>query len=359
MGVPIVRDGDIAYALHAVLAPQRLAAIVDEQHVPDGWIATIVDGDGVVLARSPNPVRFVGRKAVAGVVEAASKHGRGTVSSHSLEGRDVLTAYEHSLLGPWWVAVGAPRSALIAGLTRTIIVLGVAVVVLFGVAVALVFQLARSMSRSVRALVEPALALGRGGIVEWPSTWLAETDEVGEALVEASHMLVQARYRAYHDPLTGLCNRALFDELVAHRMAVTLRTGQTMVVLAIDLDGFKAVNDRHGHAAGDGVLKVAAERIGSTVRASDVVSRRGGDEFSVLLNAVSLLDAEQVAQKLLALLAEPYPDVPTRISASIGMALYAGSAEALDALLERADRALYQAKHAGKARFVIERASGE
>jgi len=170
-------------------------------------------------------------------------------------------------------------------------------------------------------------------------------------LQQASRMLAEASHQAHHDALTGLCNRTLFDELVAHQLAAAARSGSRLAILAIDLDGFKEVNDRHGHGVGDAVLQTAAERIRLAIRGADVVSRRGGDEFTVLLNNVDHLLTQRIGNKLVASLAEPYPGVEPVVSASIGVALYPESGTTLVELLERADRALYRAKEAGKRRL--------
>ena len=124
-------------------------------------------------------------------------------------------------------------------------------------------------------------------------------------------------------------------------------------MLAIDLDEFKAVNDQQGHAAGDTVLRIAAERITGTVRASDVPARMGGDEFSVLLTDADRDDAVQTAERLVAALSQPYPDIKIAVSASVGIAVYQAEENRVD-LLDAADRALYQAKGAGKKRAVLD-----
>ncbi|WP_459694636.1 GGDEF domain-containing protein, partial [Achromobacter xylosoxidans] len=111
-------------------------------------------------------------------------------------------------------------------------------------------------------------------------------------------MLAHAQHLAHYDPLTGLCNRVLFGELVLRELAVAQRSGESFAILAIDLDGFKAVNDRHGHAAGDTVLKEAADRMARAIRVSDVAARQGGDEFAVLLLGAGGDDATGVAEAL-------------------------------------------------------------
>ena len=182
---------------------------------------------------------------------------------------------------------------------------------------------------------------------------LAEAEAVGAAILEASRTMATVQQQAYHDPLTGLANRALFEDAFARQLASSERSGNPFAVLAIDLDEFKAVNDQQGHAAGDTVLRIAAERITGTVRASDVPARMGGDEFSVLLTDADRDDAVQTAERLVAALSQPYPDIKIAVSASVGIAVYQAEENRVD-LLDAADRALYQAKGAGKKRAVLD-----
>jgi diguanylate cyclase (GGDEF)-like protein len=247
--------------------------------------------------------------------------------------------------------VAAPRATLSSNLSRSLLKVVAAGASSLAVALWFAIRLSGNIRRSVEGLIEPALALGSGRPVELSGSTIVEADAVGRALKQASQMLAEANHQAHHDPLTGLCNRTLFDELVVHQLAAAERHGGRLAVIAIDLDGFKAVNDRHGHATGDAVLKTAADRIRKAIRGADVVSRRGGDEFTVLLNHVDQPLAQRIGHKLVATLARPYDGIDVAVSASVGIALYPGSGTTLAALLERADQALYDAKNGGKRRL--------
>ncbi|CAL9677499.1 hypothetical protein SUDANB1_08176 [Streptomyces sp. enrichment culture] len=162
----------------------------------------------------------------------------------------------------------------------------------------------------------------------------------------------QLEHLAFHDTLTGLPNRALFADRVAH--ALRKRTASTAppAVLFVDLDGFKAVNDSNGHAAGDALLRLAARRLKGCVRAGDTVARLGGDEFAALLEdevKTSPSTVREVAERLLSALSEPYRINTTHavVSASVGVAV-ATPGITPDELLHNADLAMYQAKAAGK-----------
>lgn len=161
----------------------------------------------------------------------------------------------------------------------------------------------------------------------------------------------QIAYMASHDEVTGLPNRSLFLD----RLDVSLRQGvrekTRIAVLFIDLDGFKAVNDRLGHEAGDIILHQVAVRLVARIRASDTVARYGGDEFTVILNQVSnAQDVSRVAQSIVDELSRPFTAKRETvvIGASVGIALYPEHAETADALIRIADKAMYEIKHTGK-----------
>jgi len=161
--------------------------------------------------------------------------------------------------------------------------------------------------------------------------------------------------QALRDPLTGLANRALLRERAAQAVARSRRESRRAAVLLVDLDGFKSVNDALGHAAGDQLLMVVADRLRASVRPADTVARLGGDEFAVLLDGVDTTDdARRAACRVLAALAEPV-ELEGRslvITGSVGVAVWEDPLD-VDALLRDADTAMYVAKHRGKGRFAV------
>lgn len=354
MGVPVLRGDEVAYSLNIGLSPDRIGAILARQVMPEGWIADVLDGRGSIVARTHEAARFVGQKATPALVERVLADKEGTLEILTKEGIPVYAAFSHSSKSDWSVSVFAPKAELNAELYRSIgwVLMGTGVA--FGVGLWFAAQLTSRVSGAIRGLVGPALSLGSGKPVAFSHSGITEAEAVGQAIVQASRMLEQTRHLAQHDPLTGLPNRRLFDELASSRIAEAHRKGGSLAVLAIDLDGFKEVNDRHGHAAGDLVLKTVAERILGLLRSSDVVARLGGDEFAVLLSDADLDSAMLVGRKLVAVLAEPYPDVQPAVSASIGVAMYPMFGRTATELCARADRALYEAKKAGKQRLVVD-----
>jgi len=157
--------------------------------------------------------------------------------------------------------------------------------------------------------------------------------------------------RAHYDSLTGLPNRELFHDRLHQAVAQAQRDDNTLAVLFVDLDSFKAVNDTHGHPAGDEVLKETALRLASVVRHADTVARLGGDEYAILLPSVQgPLEAEAVAMKANDALRRPFAADKRQsfVSASIGIAMFPDDGRTANELLRRADMAMYTAKEAGK-----------
>jgi diguanylate cyclase (GGDEF)-like protein/PAS domain S-box-containing protein len=162
------------------------------------------------------------------------------------------------------------------------------------------------------------------------------------------------RHSANYDSLTGLPNRTLFLDRLEREVRHAERSGLPMALLFIDLDGFKQVNDRLGHAAGDQLLLQAAQRISACVRASDTVARLGGDEFTVILTEIRRpLHIEILAQEILEALARPFALIESQahVSGSVGITLFPQDATTPENLIRNADQAMYAAKHAGRNRF--------
>ncbi|MGH2826543.1 MAG: putative bifunctional diguanylate cyclase/phosphodiesterase, partial [Actinomycetota bacterium] len=165
----------------------------------------------------------------------------------------------------------------------------------------------------------------------------------------------QLKHQAFHDPLTGLANRALFVDRVDHALARGKRDGLRVAVLFFDLDDFKTINDSLGHNAGDQLLMAAAKRLQTCLRPGDTFARFGGDEFAILLEDTSLSNATSVAYRLIDSLSEPFSvggrDVMVR--ASVGIELGNARSIGSNELLRNADVAMYVAKSKGKARYEL------
>jgi diguanylate cyclase (GGDEF)-like protein len=169
----------------------------------------------------------------------------------------------------------------------------------------------------------------------------------------------QQQELALHDPLTGLPNRRLLEDRIATVLQHAARQQTKAAVMYLDLDGFKAINDTHGHACGDEILKQVAQRLVGCSRKEDTVARVGGDEFVIVMGEISALsDAQEPACKLIEAVSEAYQveGLTLRLSTSIGIALYPDDASDVVALIACADTALYDAKRGGKNRYCTSQA---
>ena len=183
-----------------------------------------------------------------------------------------------------------------------------------------------------------------------------ENGQLEQSLAELSRLKEQLRHQAYHDPLTELPNRVSFAETASSRIATDRSDEVRPVVLLLDLDDFKAVNDTLGHAAGDDLLVMVAERIRGCLREGDVAARLGGDEFAILVDDEPSLDrAVAIAHRLIEVLGTTFPvrGHEVVVGVSIGVVMSHGTAQTADDLLSNADVAMYTAKAQGRRRFAV------
>ena len=281
---------------------------------------TLWDASGRVLLRHPDPEGFVGRDASASEVWAAvqATHGEGTAEADGGDGVRRLYGFTRltgNVEGPV-LALGVPTEVAFAPLRRlerrNLLLLALLTAVAAGVAV-----------------------LG------------------GERLVR---LFVGMQTMAERDALTGLANRRRLRAAGEQEYRRARRSGHPIAALMLDLDHFKRVNDRHGHGAGDDVLREVARRIRATVREIDVPARYGGEEFAVLLPETGLATAREVAERIrLAVMDDPIETRkgPLAVTLSAGVAALDPHDGDLGSLLEAADGALYQAKAAGRNRVAV------
>ncbi|HEX6941817.1 MAG TPA: EAL domain-containing protein, partial [Gemmatimonadaceae bacterium] len=214
-----------------------------------------------------------------------------------------------------------------------------------------------SASREIR-FVRPDAQIAWGSIVlsragdRREDGLIAVVQDVSERKALEAKLL----HQAFHDSLTGLANRALFRDRIDHAVAHGAREPERIGVLFIDLDDFKAINDTHGHAAGDRVLQTVGAVLLNATRGCDTVSRLGGDEFAVLLERLNQDEGPEVAaQRIVNSLARPIEAATGQlvtVTASIGIALR-DNAETRDELLRNADVALYEAKNRSRGRWIV------
>ena len=199
------------------------------------------------------------------------------------------------------------------------------------------------------------LAIAMGATILVLTTRLSHARTV-EAGLRASLDSLQAaekslKEQAYFDHLTGLANRALLVDRFHLAIERSKRSRIPFAAVMIDLNSFKMINDKHGHAAGDQVLITIGKRLLETVRASDTVSRLGGDEFVLIIESIDdRRELANIGQKLIDMLAEKVPldsgDVVS-VGGSLGFALYPGDGSSMDSMLQVADQAMYECKTSG------------
>ena len=217
---------------------------------------------------------------------------------------------------------------------------------------------------------------GERRLFSWNNTLLRDADgnvfgqaSLGEDITDRRRAEEELERLAYHDPLTGLPNRILFQEHLEVALARAQRAGRGVAVLYVDLDDFKLVNDSFGHGAGDELLREVAQRLAGSTRATDVVARQGGDEFLILIADVDGAEsaeedvcdvARRVAEHVRVALQRPMVLADTEIytSASLGISIYPLDAEDAESLLKHADIAMYKAKESGRDGYQLFSASG-
>lgn len=358
MGVPVWQDDRVRYSLNIGLDTDALNMLLQQQPLPSGWLMAVLDRKGTIIAHSRAADQFMGQPAVPAVLEAIHRLPEGSIETVTKEGIAAVSSHHRIPRWGWTVAVGVHRDVIEQPLRRglaTVLAVGGGVL---AVGLWLAFRITRRVLAAAQGLNAAAQAIEKGQPVALPPVVFREAQAVAAALTRAAEAMGQVQNAAYHDALTGLPNRRLFTEMAQQQLAQAQRSGARVALLALDLDHFKAVNDTHGHAAGDQLLREVAARLQSCVRSADVVARLGGDEFLVLMGQADVDAALDLAQRLIGSLSAPYPGVEPAVSTSVGIALYPDSAQTLEALMQAADEALYDAKHAGRGRPRVAAGSG-
>jgi diguanylate cyclase (GGDEF)-like protein len=240
------------------------------------------------------------------------------------------------LRSPVWLSVACVVLCSVGGSVGAMLVLGL----LLGMAPEWMFG---------RAL---AIAIAVPTLVSWPVSLL-----IIHLLHEVDHARKAAQRLAWKDELTGLLNRRRFVEMVRREMIGAERTGAPLTVAMLDLDDFKHINDRHGHSAGDALLREVANAIRGAMRATDLPGRWGGEELCIALPGADLEQAMLVAQRVRAAIAALRVSAPDgeqlSCTVTVGLARLADAGETLDELFNRADHAMYRAKQSGKNRVML------
>jgi diguanylate cyclase (GGDEF)-like protein/PAS domain S-box-containing protein len=205
---------------------------------------------------------------------------------------------------------------------------------------------ARGDGSAIWVLHGVSTVAGPDGAPAWYAVSAQDITERRRAEQELRELTATLTEQAIRDPLTGLANRALFEERLRAALSRDARGGGATGVLFLDLDGFKDVNDRYGHAVGDAVLRVVADRLRSAVRPADTVARLGGDEFVVLVDGATDAGMATLVERLTGAVEEPLHlrGVDLQVGVSVGQALTNEGAADPAGLVSRADAEMYEAK---------------
>lgn len=349
------------------------AAVMQKDALPD-LEALIVDFDGKVLY----PEGLAGEQ----MPQANLGRAAGWQAGDDYVTASVAVPSPSNAKMTWYIVVRQPLQVALHPahvLLYKLLLLGVLAALVFGL---VAYYLASSLSRPIERLAKSAkqvqdqqpgavfpqehsvleiAQLGRS-LTGMTESLLSKERQLQEAnasleatVAQRTAALTQANADllnlATHDALTGVYNRRRFDEKLAENSLLFQRTGRTFALLLIDADHFKQINDNHGHAVGDDVLRQLAELIESTTRVTDFVARYGGEEFAVLLPEVEAPDSpDVVAEKVRAAIAGAQFGLVGHVTVSIGVGIAESTDRDTRALLTRADQQLYEAKAAGRNR---------
>ncbi|CAA9307224.1 MAG: Response regulator containing a CheY-like receiver domain and a GGDEF domain [uncultured Frankineae bacterium] len=207
-------------------------------------------------------------------------------------------------------------------------------------------EYAHADGRSFWVLHGVASVAGPDGCPAWFAVSAQDITERRRVEQELLALTATLTERAVRDPLTGLPNRALFEERLRGALSRDARTGTATGVLFLDLDGFKDVNDRYGHRVGDAVLQSVAQRLAAAVRPADTVARLGGDEFVVLVEETTESGLHALADRLRRAVDRPMPvqDLTLQVGVSVGVAMATGGAADPSSLVSAADARMYEVK---------------
>lgn len=345
-----------------------LAKLSTEVAQTAGGVVTLFDARGTVLVRAPDSEHLLGRSmADHPTVRTILDSRRGVVEGSGLDGVARIIGFASLAETGWSVAVGVEHQAVVAAVNRKLLwSTGILAAVVLAIVVGVWFLMEILVLRGLRDLQESAARLSSGELdTATPGTPArAHSTEISNVAHAVRSMGRTLNAIAFQDPLTGLANRRFLDAHVERLGEAGRRTrpdGTALALLCIDLDGFKPVNDRHGHAVGDAVLKEVGARLARCVRDGDIAVRLGGDEFVVLLGlpdgATAGLPAGlpfDVAGRIIQSIGEPMvaDGVALRVGCSVGLALWPTDDANFGTVLRYADHALYAAKRHGRGRAV-------
>jgi len=346
----------------AVDTPGFLSAVQGQGVGESGGFLLVSPQDGLLVAATDPALRLrqVAAPGLNPLHDQAMAGWQGTGITVNAQGVEELAAVTGVPLANWFVVARLPTAEAFEPVDtvrsfffRVALVLLAGMVVVLVVILGFVFRPLKHAAHRMRQMADGDIPLA-----PLPVT---RHDEVGEMVEGFNHLVVRLQesenrlsHLAHHDPLTGLPNRRALLDRLRQSVALAQRQGTRLALLFVDIDGFKPVNDRHGHDIGDLLLQHLAATLSQSVRQADVVARFGGDEFVVLLTDVAGRDSvAAVATKLIDTLSQPCQlrEHTVAVGASVGIALYPADATDADHLMSKADQAMYEVKRSGRQAF--------
>ena len=355
VAVPIRVNGRINHALRMCLPTAVFTTVLNDQHWPLDWKGAVLDPKGLIAGRTHDADKYIG-SPVSDELRTAIAMGRDGIFDAVTKDNIAVKTYVTRIPGTDWnVVVSVPTATFSrnAEIHLRLLLLGAAGSLLLGVIGSSL--IAKTISRQVGLLTQASC-----GAIDAKNTHLASSSISEVAAITGALSQVQGREKelatrlkkARHDLLTGLPRRELFQENVQEALASRHSLTAGSAVLYIDLDGFKSVNDRYGHDAGDRILQKVGEAIHHVTRERDIAGRLGGDEFAIFLMAspeALSITATTVAYRLI----EKIRDIGLGVGCSIGIATAQPREFDFRTLIANADAAMLAVKRKGKNSFAF------
>lgn len=332
-----------------------LSSLLGQHYYQDGSYLYVVDRQRTLIYH-PDPDR-IGQKIGANrVVDEVLLGKEGALAVPNSEGHEMLAGFAPVTDAGWGVVAQRPRSATLAGLDEQMIdilkgMIPVTLFILF-----IIWLSATIIARPLRQLANRAGLMDQQGAASSISgirAWYFEAAQLKQAILKGLGLLntkIDKLHTDSHtDPMTGLFNRRAMQQMLDGYQAER----RPLAVIALDIDNFKAINDGFGHDVGDAVIVSLTTLMQQDLRADAALCRSGGEEFLLLLPDVSLTQAEAIAERLRARVASHEMEIAGHITLSLGVAHWPADESNLAAVLKQADKALYEAKHAGRNCVVV------
>ncbi|WP_397473098.1 diguanylate cyclase [Pusillimonas sp.] len=329
-----------------------LQTALAKHHYQNGSYFYIVDETGTVVYHPQQDLigsSFQDTEPVPELLRGKA----GTQRTSNAESHDQLVSYAPIPFANWGVVVQRPTEIALSNIDKLLLQTLYHTLPLFIISLLAIWWLARLIAYPLHELAEVAANLDNRASflrIRFIKGWYVEAALIQKGLLQ-SFSAVGSRLRKLHregstDPLTGVGNRRGLDTAIGKLM----KTAQNVAAVMVDIDHFKAINDRHGHAAGDEVLRTMTAMIMAEARKEDVVARTGGEEFVILLPDTKLDSARQFAERLRSVIEQTRFDGVGHVTISLGVACYPEHGASVHDAMALADTALYQAKAAGRNR---------